>query len=184
MLQIVIPGTSGEYWDEKKEEFVYAPKKEVTLKLEHSLISISKWESKWCVPFLDTNKTDEQALDYIKCMSLNNDVTDELIGRMTRENIQAINDYISAPMTATTVRSIDKGRNNMRITSELVYYWMIAYNIPQAYEKWHFNRLIMLIRVCAEMNKPKNGKKVNTKQLGAYYKELNAQRKAAWHTTG
>lgn len=182
MLTIVVPGRS-EYWDEAKLEFVYANEKDVTLRLEHSLISISKWESKWCVPFLSSEKTPEQILDYIKCMTLN-PVDDSVYDRLTRKNIQDINDYIAAPMTATVVNDPTSKRRNSTefVTSELIYYWMIAYNIPVEFEKWHINRLIMLIRVCSAKNEP--AKKMSKSEVAASYRALNAARKAKLHTKG
>ena len=114
MLTITIPAT--EEFDETTGEFVYT--KEQTLQLEHSLLSISKWESKWCKPFLSKqDKTSEEVIDYIKCMTLNKNVRDEVYGCLTQANIAAINDYIGAPMTATTFFNQEKGgRNNEQIT--------------------------------------------------------------------
>lgn len=182
MLTIVIPGRT-EYWDENKNEFVYSDNKDVTLRLEHSLISISKWESKWCVPFMSSEKTPEQILDYIKCMALNQ-VDDSVYDRLTRQNIKEINDYIAAPMTATVVKEAPNHRrtSNEFVTSELIYYWMIAYNIPVEFEKWHINRLIMLIRVCSAKNEP--AKKMSKSEVAASYRAINAARKAKLHTKG
>ena len=145
MLTITIPAT--EEFDEVKGEFVYT--KEQTLQLEHSLISISKWESKWCKPFLAKgDKTFEETIDYIKCMTLNKNVDDEVYRCLTSDNVAAINEYIGAPMTATTFSGNEHGKKNgEQITSELVYYWMVALNIPFECEKWHINRLLTLIRV-------------------------------------
>ena len=125
MLQITIP--ARELWDEVNNEFHYT--KECTLQLEHSLISLSKWESKWCKPFFSKQeKTYEETIDYIKCMTLTSNVKDEVYSWLTRENIMAINKYIEAPMTATYF-SQDKhgsGRGSReQVTAELIYYWMI-----------------------------------------------------------
>lgn len=179
MLVVVIP--EQEFWDEEKEEIIRS--KKLTLKLEHSLISISKWEAKWCVPFFDSEKTDEQVLDYIRCMTLNTDVDPSVYGYLTQSNIKAINDYIAAPMTATIIHSDEKGKKTSEfVTSELIYYWMIAYNIPVEFEKWHLNRLIMLIRVCSEKNKP--AKKMGRREIMAQNRALNAARRARLGTKG
>ena len=181
MLQIIIPVTE-EQWDEEKEEFISA--EEVTLQLEHSLISISKWESKWCKSFLSSNeKTFDETIDYIKCMTLSRNVNPDVYTRLTNANIEQINNYISAPMTATYF-SEDKnqGRNREQITSELIYYWMIALNIPVEFEKWHLNRLLTLIRVCNIKNQPP--KKMNKRDIMSRNAALNAQRRAQMNTKG
>lgn len=179
MLSIVIP--EQELWDEAKEEMIYT--KRVVLKLEHSLISVSKWEAKWCVPFFDSEKTTEQTLDYIRCMTLNPDVDPDVYNRLTQENVDAINKYIAAPMTATVINSNEKKKKSSEfITSELIYYWMIAYNVPVAFEKWHLNRLIMLIRVCSEKNKPP--KKMSGREIMSQNRALNAARRARLGTKG
>ena len=153
MLQLIIPD-SDELWDEKKEEFVY--RKGQTLQLEHSLVSLSKWESKWCVPFLSKkDKTFEETLDYIKCMTVTQNVKPEVYLNLTQENVDVVNAYINAPMTATYF-SDEKatGSNGEQVTSEIIYYWMIALNIPPEYQKWHLNRLLTLIKVCNIKNQP------------------------------
>lgn len=183
MLQIVVP--KGEYWDEANEEFIYT--EGGILKLEHSLISISNWESKWHVSFFNTlDKTDEQTLDYIRCMTLNSSsVNPDLYNHLSMKNVQDINRYIEDPMTATkvTVSQIGKEKTTGEfITSELIYYWMIQYGIPVEFEKWHINRLIMLIRVCSEKNKP--NKKMNARQVAELNKARNAARRAKHGTKG
>lgn len=180
MLQITVPAT--ECWDDKKQEFIST--KEQTLQLEHSLVSLSKWESKWCKPFLHTdNKTDEEVLDYIKCMTITQNVNPEVYDCLTKENIKEITDYINAPMTATTFNNIQKGRsNNRRTTSELLYYYMIAYNIPVEFQKWHLNRLSTLIRVCEIENQPK--KKMSQREVMSRNAALNAARRKQYNTKG
>jgi len=174
VLQIVVP--EGELWDEANQRVIRTTR--ATLKLEHSLISISKWESKWCIPFIDSEKTNEQVLDYIKCMTLNSDVDPMVYYRLTRENIQAINNYIAAPMTASKVNPDPNQRKTTSeyVTSELIYYWMIAYNIPVAFEKWHLNRLIMLIQICSEKNKP--DRKLSKAETMKRHRALNKARRA------
>ena len=133
MLQIVIPKT--ERWDEETESFINV--REQTLQLEHSLVSLSKWESKWCKPFLsDQEKTDEEIFDYIRCMTLTKNVETETFLFLGNEQITQIKEYIEAPMTATTFSSPNKtGSIKQQITSELIYYWMIAMNIPLECQK-------------------------------------------------
>ena len=181
MLRIEIP-ISPEGWDAEKEEFVES--KVQTLQLEHSLVSLSKWESKWCKPFFSTdNKTYEEVLDYIKCMTLTQNVKPEVYNYLTEKNINEITDYINAPMTATTFNETStKGRGRDIITSELIYYWMIAFNIPVEFQKWHINRLLTLIRVCEIKNSP--GKKMSSQEITSQYAALNAARKKKLNTKG
>ena len=181
MLEITIPGT--EEWDEDKEEFITT--KETTLRLEHSLVSLSKWESRWGKPFLDSeDKTIEETLDYIRCMTLTQNVDPNLYYGLTSENVKQVEAYILAPMTATTISR----RNNKTfgqketITSELIYYWMIALNIPFECQKWHLNRLITLIEVCNIKNSPP--KKLSRNELLMRNTELNAQRRKALNSKG
>ena len=181
MLQLVVP-MEPEMWDEANEVFI--PPKTVTLQLEHSLVSLSKWESKWCKPFL-SNKglTDEESLDYIKCMVISKNVNPEVVDHFTKENVKAVIDYINAPMTATTFSKESNGKTNKEIvTSELIYYWMIAYNIPSEYQKWHLNRLLTLIRVCGIKNAPP--KKMGKGEIMRNNAALNAARRAKLHSKG
>ena len=180
MLSITIPET--EIFDEIMGEFVYT--KRQTLQLEHSLISISKWESKWCKPFLaKQEKTTEEIIDYVKCMTINNNVPDMTYRCLTQENINAINDYIAAPMTATTFHNTEQGkRNSEQITSELIYYWMIALTIPHEYEKWHLNRLLTLIRICNIKNQPE--RKMSKRDIMSRNAALNAARRKQLNTKG
>lgn len=181
MLTICI---GDELFDESKGEFL--TKKEFTLQLEHSLISISKWEAKWHKPFLgDYDRTDEETLDYIKCMTLNQNVNPEIYNHLSKKDYQAIHDYIHDPMTATWFAE-DKGKDNKKnkevLTSELIYYSMIAHTIPMECQKWHLNRLIVLIRICNDKNKPTN--KTPKKDLVSKYAEMNKRRREAWQSKG
>ena len=180
MLTITIP--ASEMWDEKNEKFVDI--KECALQLEHSLISLSKWESKWCKPFLFTKeKTEEETLDYVRCMTLTSRVSPEVYYGLTSENIKAINRYIEAPMTATCFGADRNGRGNREIvTSELIYYWMIALNIPFECQKWHLNRLLTLIRVCNIKNQP--AKKMSRREIMSRNAALNAARRKQLGTNG
>ena len=180
MLKIIIPPT--EMWDEVNEKFVYS--KEQVLQLEHSLVSLSKWESKWCKPFLSKeNKTFEETIDYIRCMTINQNIPDEVYNCLTGENIREINEYISAPMTATRFsnHAMRKGSRE-QITSELIYYWMIALNIPFECQKWHINRLLTLIRVCNIKNHP--SKKMSRREIMSRNTALNAARRKKLRTNG
>lgn len=172
MLQIVVPAV--EYWDEASEEFI--KKDSQTLQLEHSLVSISKWESKWQKPFLaQSEKTNEEILDYIRCMTITKNVDPEVYTRLSNENVDAINQYIESPMTATRITDRRKSRSGHRtITSELIYYWMISYGIPVEFQKWHLNRLLTLIRVCEAENNPE---KMSRKEILAQNAALNEARK-------
>ena len=181
MLRIEVP-LSSEYWDEQKQEFV-EPKFQ-TLQLEHSLISLSKWESKWCKPFLSKDeKTYEETLDYIKCMTLTQNVKSEVYEHITRDNVKQINEYIEAPMTATTFSEDRIGKHNREIvTSELIYYWMISLQIPPEYAKWHLNRLLTLIRVCNIKNSPV--KKMSKRDIMSRNAQLNAARRKQLNSKG
>lgn len=181
MLQLIIPITP-EGWDEEKEMFVEA--QTVVLDLEHSLSSISKWESKWCKSFIATKElTVEETIDYMKCMTLTKDVDPKIWSFITNNHIYQVTDYISAPMTATTVKE-DKSakKSNEIITAELIYYWMIASNIPFECDKWHLNKLLMLIRVCSAKNAP--SKKMSRKEQFAQQRALNAARRKKHNSRG
>ena len=180
MLQIVIPET--EAYDEKNNLFINYPK--ATLQLEHSLVSISKWEAKWNKAFLGKQKkTDEEIVDYIRCMSLNKHIDPNVYSRLTVSNIDEINRYIDAPMTAVYFR--DDKSNPMHgdtVTSELIYYWMISLNIPFECQKWHLNRLMALIRVCSMKNAP--AKKMSKKEIMSRNRALNEARRKKLQTNG
>jgi hypothetical protein len=180
MLQITIP--ARELWDETKNEFIYT--KACTLQLEHSLISLSKWESKWCKAFYSKQeKSYEETIDYIKCMTLTPNVKDDVYLALTRENIKQITDYIEAPMTATYFSQDKHGGNNReQITAELIYYWMIALTIPFECQKWHLNRLLTLIRVCNIKNQPP--KKMSRREILSRNSALNAARRKQMNTKG
>ena len=189
MLQITIPAVEAtELWDEANEIFIPVPAmKEQTLQLEHSLISLSKWESKWCKPFISNKKDDktvDENIDYIRCMTLNKNVDPRVYMHLSESDIEKINNYIYAPMTATVIREKKQrsGINGDPITSELIYYWMIALNIPVEFEKWHLNRLITLIRVCNIKNTPP--KKRSTQEILRDNAAINAARRKKLNTKG
>lgn len=189
MLRITIPARpSVELWDSKKEEFINLPAtKEYTLQLEHSLVSLSKWESKWCKPFLEKAKrkelTDAESIDYIRCMTLTQNVPSEVYDNIPDDVMEKVIEYIDAPMTATTVSDDPDGRPNKEIiTSEVIYYWMIAQNIPVEFQKWHLNRLITLIRVCVAKNTPPKKKKPG--DILRSNRALNEARRKKFKTKG
>lgn len=180
MLQITIP--ENHLWDESKEEFIDT--KEQTIQLEHSLISISKWESKWHVPFFNNKgMTEEQTLDYIKCMTITQNVKPETYLGLTQDNINKIREYIDDPMTATTIKEPPGSpKSNKIITNEVIYSWMISFGIPPEYRKWHINRLMTLIKVCSAENQP--NKKMGRNDTIKQYADLNAQRRKMLNTRG
>jgi len=164
------------------DRFIYT--KETTIKIEHSLVSIAKWEAKWHVPFLDehTEKTNEMIIDYIRCMTISQNVDPDIYNYIPEDVLKEINEYIDNPMTATWFADSPHGRKGEVITSEIVYYWMIAQNIPPEYDKWHFNRLMTLIRVCSEKNAPQ--KKMSKRDIFSRNKALNAARRKASGSKG
>ena len=183
MLQITIPATKGaELWDERTETFVTLPgTKEQTLQLEHSLVSLSKWESRWRKPFISTKeKTYEETLDYIKCMTITQNVKPEVYQNITDEQINEINRYIDDPMTATTFSEgkPKKGKREV-VTAEIIYWWMIALDIDLEWEKRHLNRLITLIRVCSIKNQP--AKKRSTRDLLSSHAAMNMARRQKFY---
>ena len=180
MLTITIPPV--EEWDEERNEFVYT--KEYTLQLEHSLVSLSKWESKWNKPFLTkAEKSQEEIVDYIRCMTITQNIDPVVYNYLTNGNIQQIYEYIESPMTATTFSKQENVAPNREIiTAELIYYWMIALEIPFECQKWHLNRLMTLIRVCNIKNQPP--KKQGRKALLSRNAALNKARRAQLGTLG
>lgn len=179
MLDIIIP--ENELYDEKNGEFIYI--KEQKICLEHSLISLSKWESKYEKPFLSSDKSAAEILDYIRFMTLTQNVKPEVYLTLSKANLDAIEKYINAPMSATTVPPSNK-RNPVKetITAELIYYWMIALNIPFECQKWHLNRLLKLVEVCSYKNEPP--KKMTRNEILQRNRQLNAARRAKYHTKG
>lgn len=180
MLKILVKGT--EIFN--NETCTFYTTKDQTLQLEHSLVSIAKWESKWHKPFLiKEEKTNEEIIDYIRCMTLTQNVDPNVYASLSAENIKQIEEYIDDSMTATWFSNQDnKKKNREIITAEIIYYWMIALNIPPEYQKWHLNRLLTLIEVCNIKNQPP--KKMKRKDLINRNKSLNEARRKALNSEG
>ncbi len=180
MLKLVVP--AAEYWDEGREVFINYP--ETVLRLEHSLVSVSKWESRWNKVFLSRGeKTFEQTIDYIRCMTITQNVPENVYDRLSAKNIEEVNAYIEAPMTATHIcEQGSGGYNSEQVTSELIYYWLISLGIPFECQKWHLNRLLTLIRVCSVKSRPH--KKMSKGEISRRNAALNAARRKKYNTKG
>ena len=187
MLQLVIPDAPDEVlWDQNKDEFVPVPGcKGATVQLEHSLISISKWESKWHKSYLSTKeKTAEEIIDYVRCMNLTKNVRPEVFDHLTVENLKDIQKYIDDPMTATVIkRKPGRGPSRKIITSEQIYSWMIDADMKVDYfDKWHINRLLIMIELRNISGSP--DKKMSKKNIMKDNTALNAARRAKAHSRG
>jgi hypothetical protein len=180
MLRLIISGE--EFFDEAKEEFINV--EDIVLDLEHSLVSLSKWESRFEKPFLEAGKkTTEETLEYIREMIITPNVPKDVLSRLTSQHFAQINVYIDSKQSATTFGSMpEKKGKGERITSELIYYWMVTFNIPFECENWHLNRLFALVRICNLKNS--TGKKMSKSEILARNRQLNEQRKAQLGTRG
>lgn len=175
----------GELYDEERNEFI--EQKDQVLCLEHSLVSVSKWEAKWHKPFMDDRfpKTKEEIIDYIRCMTITQNVDPSVYYLMSEENLKKVQEYIEDPATATWFSDTKKKPFSRKvITSEVIYYWMVALQIPFECQKWHLNRLLTLIKVCNEENKPQDKKNRNMRELMSQRAALNEARKKRLHTRG
>ena len=180
MYKLTIP--KGEWFDEKAQEFITIDHP-ITLALEHSLVSLSKWESKWKKPYLSLDqKTKEEQIDYIRCMTLTQNVDPKIYYCIPPQEFINIDAYINDPMTATTFSGQDKKGGRQIITSEIIYYWMTCYNIPFECQKWHLGRLITLVRVCAAKNAPQT--QMSAKEIMNRNRALIQSRRAKLHTKG
>lgn len=181
MLEIDIPERL--HYIEELNEFLNI--KGAKLQLEHSLLSLKKWEQKWHKPFLESDKNYEEIIDYIKCMTLNK-VTDDAYNYFPEDAFMRILDYIKDPMTATWFNNVQEGKSkafkNKTVTAELIYYWMIILHIPFECQKWHLNQLITLIKLVEVESAPK--KKMPMKEEREMRARLNAERKAKYNTKG
>lgn len=179
MLTIVIK--ASDMWDERTNEFLSVP--ETVLHLEHSLVAISKWESKWKKPFLTRDqKTIEETLDYVRCMSVDIDIDPTVYRLISQEHLDQISEYIDDPMSATWFSKEDSKASREIVTSELIYYWMCASQIPFECQYWHLNRLMSLIRICSIKNQP--SKKMGKKDVYNQNAALNRARRAKNRSKG
>ena len=180
MLKIIIP--TREYFDQTTSEFITMS--EVKIDMEHSLVSLSKWESEFEKPFLSKeDKTSEETLGYLRAMTLTPDIPSEVFRRIPPEVITQINEYIGAKMSATWfTETPGAARSREIITAEIIYYWMTALNIPFECETWNLNRLFTLVKVTNQKNSP--AKKMGKSEQLAQQRRLNAERMAANGTSG
>lgn len=179
MLEITVPAV--EWWDEASEQFITT--EATVLQMEHSLVSISKWEAKWHKAFLGKKKkTDEELFDYIRCMTLTDGVSPDVYARLTEQNIQQINAYIDEPMTATKFPLQSEKQSRETVTAELIYFWLISFNIPFECQHWHLNQLLALVKVCDMKNQ--SPKKMGRKDLLKRNAAINAERRKRLQTKG
>jgi len=183
MLQITVPGY--EYFDEQTQTFGYV--KDTTLQLEHSLLSLSKWESVWKKPFLGRqDKTLDECRDYVRCMTLTQNVNPLVYMGLTEGNLDEVNRYMEDSMTATWFNEKKERQLNQKaVTAEIIYYWMVALGIPfDPCQKWHLNRLLTLIRVCDIKNAPAKGNTRSSRADLSRRAALNEARKRRLGTRG
>lgn len=180
MLLITIPAM--EAWDERTMEFIST--EEIVLELEHSLSSMYKWESKWNKPFLSKHEmTNSEVVDYVRCMTLTPNISPEVYNFLTNDNFIQIDEYIKAPMTATTFSKDKSSKPNREvITAEVIYYWMTSLGIPFECQYWHLNQLLTLIRVSSIKNSPPQ--KRSARDIMRSNAALNAARKKQLNTRG
>ena len=180
MIEIYVP--ERELYDEVNEVFITT--KPCILQLEHSLLSVSRWESKWRKSFFaNEEKTRAESLDYIRCMTINRNVDSYVYQLLSNKDLDRISEYIDASLTATTFHRYKKAPPNRQIiTSELIYSWMVTYNIPFECQKWHLSRLMTLIEILNIQNSPQ--KKMGKNEILRSNAELNRARRAKLHSKG
>ena len=180
MLFITIPDM--EFFNESSQEFVKV--NGATIQLEHSLVSLSKWESTWRKPFLGKdNKTEEETIDYIRCMTISQNVDPRIYESIPSDILKQVTTYINTPMTATWFNEREDQKNSRDIiTAEIIYYWMISHNIPMECQKWHLDRLMTLIRVCNIKNAPP--KKMGKRAMFSQRRALNDARRSQINSKG
>lgn len=180
MYKLAIP--KQDLWDEGREKFI--PIDSEVLELEHSLVSLDKWESKWCIPWLSRQpKTREQRIDYIRCMTLNEISNDNVYLAITNSQLKEVDEYINRKMTATTFKQSKEKHGSKFVTAELIYYWMSSFNIPyMPCQNWHLNKLLTLIKVCSE--EQKGPQKQSRREALEEQHRLNQERRAKYNTKG
>lgn len=181
MLTIVIP--EAELFDTSTNEFIQV--KEQTLQLEHSLVSIQKWESRWKKSFLHTlnERSYEETIDYIRCMTITKNVNPLIYKNMGADTIEKVNEYINNSMTATTFNDEKQTGNREIVTAELIYYWMVNFGIPFECKKWHLNQLLTLIKVCA-LKADTSNKKMSKSEIMKQNREINSLRRKRLNSKG
>ena len=191
MLELKIKTKEVQLWNEATQEFEYKTVPGRTIVLEHSLVSLSKWEAKYKRPFIDSEKTNEETLDYVKIMTITQNVPDDTYKYLDTDEIKKINDYIIDPMTATKFSYNSQAgsspkKDTSKVTSELIYYWMTLYNIPESYQKWHLNRLLVLLRIARIKSDEQHGKtnKMSRSDIIAQNRAINAQRRLKLGSNG
>lgn len=178
MLQVSIPGS--DFFDESTNEFITT--KPCVLRLEHSLVSLSKWEIRWKKPFLSRDKkTREELIDYVKCMTMDQNVDPKVYSAISDKLLSKIVAYCEESLTATTISTRNRTPSRNVVTSEVIYYWMVSLGIPFECQKWHLSRLMTLIQVCNEMNSPKQ---MSKRDIIEQNRKLNAARRKKYGSKG
>lgn len=179
MLTVTVP--SQELFNEATQKFIRTS--EATLQLEHSLLSVSKWEQTWHKPFLSGKSLSiEEQLDYIRCMTINKDVDPNVYLYLPNSVLTQIAEYIDNPMSAITFNTTGNGHHRERIYSETIYFWMISFGIPFECQKWHLNRLLSLIKLCNDKNTPP--KQMSEREALANMNRINEEQKKKFNTKG
>lgn len=182
MLEIELYTKEG--WDEENDEFVES-KLITKIQMEHSLLSVSKWEAKWHKPFLETEKSTDENISYVECMILNKNFDYELLNLLTNDDWNKIAEYINDPMTATIVPPKKSSKGNRKIlTNEMIYFFMSQYGIPVEFQKWHFRRLLTLIQLCDYELQPEEEATMTKEEIMARNRKLNAERRAKYNSKG
>ncbi len=180
---LILKTEEAEVFNNLEEQFENIPGR--TVSLEHSLVSVSKWERRWKKPFLTIDeKTPEELLDYIRAMTITQKVPETFYAMLSKDSVNTVIEYINNSMTATTFSDSTNRPSREVITSEIIYYWVIAFNIPIECQKWHLNRLLTLIKVCSIKNNPKGQHKLSNASLKARKQQLNAERRAKLKSEG
>lgn len=175
MLKITVP--AQELYDPKTGMFYYT--KPVMLTLEHSLLSLSKWESDWEKPFINRDHTIREFNDYVRCMTLTQNVDPSVYDRLTDANRQAVQSYIDRKMSAAVIHDDGTSKRSTKfMTADLIYYYMVEAGIPfQPCEKWHLNRLLTLIRIIGIERRTDN--KMSKADSARRHASINRARRAA-----